>query len=142
MCKQLFCRCFYSAHLFLCICCSDCLNIKLLTHLQGYGLKEGTDPCVFYTQLTKLLNLIALLGINLCCGNLTLFFNLCLFVCLFVCFLSNKMLWDWSFLWHTLHARQVWSPCKKMGTSDKKRNTCHSNAAPSICDRMTLVLSL
>lgn len=55
----------------------DCLNITLLTRLQGYDLVEGTDPCVFYTQLTKLLNLIALLGIILCCGNLTLFFNLC-----------------------------------------------------------------
>lgn len=38
-----------------------------VSHLQGYGLEEGTDPCVFYTQLTKLLNLIALLGIILLC---------------------------------------------------------------------------
>lgn len=57
--------------------CFDCLNITFLTQLQGNGLEEGADLCVFYTHLTKLLNLIALRGIILFCGNLTLFFDLC-----------------------------------------------------------------
>lgn len=87
----------------------NCLNITFLTWLQGCGLEEGTDPCVFYTQLTKLLNLIALLGIILFCGNLTLFFDLCSFS-----FSCDKMLWDWIFLWHMWHARKVssykWTP--------------------------------
>lgn len=85
---------YVSSFFFLCCCrqcflfplsfqctCFDCLNITFLTRLQGYGLEEGTDPCVFNTQLTKLLNLIALLGVILFCGNLTLFFDLCFYFC-------------------------------------------------------------
>lgn len=53
-----------------------CFNFSL--DCEDVVLEEGTDPCVYYTQLTKLLNLIALLGIIIpFCGNLTLFFNLC-----------------------------------------------------------------
>lgn len=46
------------------VCVFGCLNIMFLSWLQGHGLQGGTDPCVSYTQLTKLLNLIALLGID------------------------------------------------------------------------------
>lgn len=46
------------------VCVLGCLTITFLTWLQGRGLEGGTDPCVSYTQLTKLLNLIALLGNN------------------------------------------------------------------------------
>lgn len=95
----------------------DCLNIWFLTWLQGYGLEEGTDPCVFYTQLTKLLNLIALLGIVLLCGDLTLFFDLCSF------FFSSFMIkcCEIEFFCGTMwHARQVslykWTPLKRKET--------------------------
>ena len=45
--------------------CFNCLDITFLIWLQRYGLEEGTDLCVFYTHLTKLLIIIALLGIIL-----------------------------------------------------------------------------
>lgn len=101
-----------SFYMLLCFASAFCVCVLIvwmvligsfLTWLQGYGLEEGTDPCVFHTQLTKRLNLIALLGIILFCGNLTLFFNLCSFFF----FYRDKILWDWIFLWHMWHARQV-----------------------------------
>lgn len=60
VCCSCCCRCFQLGFL---SACFDCLNITFLTQLQGNGLEEGADLCVFYTHLTKLLNLIALRGI-------------------------------------------------------------------------------
>ena len=100
----------------------DCLNLTFFSSswLQGYGLEEGTDPCVFYTQLTKLLNLIALLGIILFCGKLTLFFLICVvFLFLFFFFFNDKMLWDWLF--SVAHVTCRTGPLVQTDSSDKKK---------------------
>lgn len=58
----------------MCVLCVFLIIWLSLNWLQRYDLEEGTDPCVFYTQLTKLLNLIALLGIFPSCGKSVFFF--------------------------------------------------------------------
>lgn len=63
-------------------------------------MRGGADPCVFYKHLTKLLNLIALLGIIPSCGVMTprlcgsLFFRFVVFRCLdlSVCSVSIDLL--------------------------------------------------
>lgn len=121
------CR-FVSAQLLLLFFFSPCTCFRLFesyvfssSWLQGYGLEEGTDPCVFYTQLTKLLNLIALLGIILFCGKLTLFLLICVvfLIYLFFFFFNDKMLWDWLF--SVAHVTCRTGPLVQTDSSDKKK---------------------
>lgn len=74
--------------LLLCFGSANCVCV-LIVWILRFSLDCKDVIC--YTQLTKLLNWIALLGIFLFCGNLTLSIS----------FINYKMLWDWIFLWHT-----------------------------------------
>lgn len=60
---------------FLLFCFSFCVKCRFVL----YGLGEGTDPRVLYTQPTKLLKLIALLGIILFCSTLVFMFLIVFF---------------------------------------------------------------
>lgn len=142
------CR-FVSAQLLLLFFFSPCTCFRLFesyvfssSWLQGYGLEEGTDPCVFYTQLTKLLNLIALLGIILFCGKLTLFLLICVVFLIYFFFFSLmiKCCEIDFFLWHMWHAGQV--PSYKRTPLTRKRDTFHSNAAPLAPFRRTEIDSV